>query len=283
MSGCAVIRLHARCAPRLSCRGGRIAGRSSLSSCSWWPRAWHRWRLPGCCGRSWTPLPATVGTAACRRWWWRSPRRAACWKSCHPSASTWPRSPAGPSSSSPPPSCSARSAVWPACAGWRIPPSLTGSTWPSGWARPGRGRSSPAAGVVQSTLTVAGFLAALLVLSPLMARGRGGGHDSRDRRGGGRRPPPRGDAQGISHAERRQYFYANLLTSLAAAKEIRLFGLGRFFRERMLDELRASSERASGRPARRLWSSGSRRSARWWPGRHLVGGLRRRAGQAHRR
>jgi ATP-binding cassette, subfamily B, bacterial len=43
---------------------------------------------------------------------------------------------------------------------------------------------------------------------------------------------------GLSHAERRQYFYANLLSSPAAAKEIRLFGLGSFFRDRMLGELR---------------------------------------------
>jgi ATP-binding cassette subfamily B protein len=42
-----------------------------------------------------------------------------------------------------------------------------------------------------------------------------------------------------SHAERRRYFYASLVSSLAAAKEIRLFGLGLFFRERMLRELRA--------------------------------------------
>jgi ATP-binding cassette, subfamily B, bacterial len=92
--------------------------------------------------------------------------------------------------------------------------------------------------VVQSTLTLTGFLAALLVLSPVMAvvllvatipwlfvevslaRRRAA------------------MLAGISHAERRQYFYANLLSSLAAAKEIRLFGLGLFFRRRMLDELR---------------------------------------------
>jgi ATP-binding cassette subfamily B protein len=41
----------------------------------------------------------------------------------------------------------------------------------------------------------------------------------------------------ISHGQRRQYFYASLLASLAAAKEIRLFGLGGFFRARMLAEL----------------------------------------------
>lgn len=44
---------------------------------------------------------------------------------------------------------------------------------------------------------------------------------------------------GLSHAQRRQHFYASLLTEYAAAKEIRLFGLGAFFKRRLLDELRA--------------------------------------------
>ncbi len=34
-------------------------------------------------------------------------------------------------------------------------------------------------------------------------------------------------------------FYASLLTDYAAAKEIRLFGLGGFFQRRLLTELRA--------------------------------------------
>ena len=98
---------------------------------------------------------------------------------------------------------------------------------------------SSAASAVQSGLTLAGFLAALLVLSPAMAavlltatvpclivdlgiaRRRAA------------------MIEGISHAERRQYFYATLLSSLQAAKEIRLFGLGPFFGRRMLAELRA--------------------------------------------
>jgi ATP-binding cassette subfamily B protein len=42
---------------------------------------------------------------------------------------------------------------------------------------------------------------------------------------------------GLSHAERRQMFYAGLLTSYPAAKEIRLFDLSAFFRRRMLSEL----------------------------------------------
>jgi ATP-binding cassette, subfamily B, bacterial len=93
-------------------------------------------------------------------------------------------------------------------------------------------------GAVQSTLTVTGFLAALLVLSPVMAAvviaatvpGLAAEAGVARRRAA--------MLQKISHAERRQYFYANLLTSLAAAKEIRLFGLALFFRQRMLKELR---------------------------------------------
>jgi ATP-binding cassette subfamily B protein len=96
-----------------------------------------------------------------------------------------------------------------------------------------------AIGVVQSALTLTGFLGALLVLSPVMAvvvlvaTIPGIFVEVRVAR---RRAAM---LEGISHAERRQYFYANLLSSLGGAKEIRLFGLGYFFRQRMLDELRA--------------------------------------------
>ncbi|YCK39191.1 ABC transporter ATP-binding protein [Actinomadura sp. ATCC 39365] len=41
------------------------------------------------------------------------------------------------------------------------------------------------------------------------------------------------------HGQRREMFFARLLSMPHAAKEIRLFGLGDFFRERMLTELRA--------------------------------------------
>jgi ATP-binding cassette subfamily B protein len=43
----------------------------------------------------------------------------------------------------------------------------------------------------------------------------------------------------VSPAARRQSFYARLLTDQAAAKEIRLFGLGDFLRGRMLTEMRS--------------------------------------------
>ena len=55
----------------------------------------------------------------------------------------------------------------------------------------------------------------------------------------------------ISHSQRRQYFYSGLLTNLAAAKEIRLLGLGTFFRGRLLDEL-AETQRATQRVDRRI-------------------------------
>lgn len=45
----------------------------------------------------------------------------------------------------------------------------------------------------------------------------------------------------LSPTERRQYFYSELITGLHAAKEIRLLGLGRLFRQRMLTELRAGN------------------------------------------
>jgi ATP-binding cassette subfamily B protein len=40
-----------------------------------------------------------------------------------------------------------------------------------------------------------------------------------------------------SQTVRREIFYSQLLTDVQAAKEVRLFGLGRFFRQRMLQEL----------------------------------------------
>ncbi|MBO3741490.1 ABC transporter ATP-binding protein [Actinoplanes flavus] len=42
----------------------------------------------------------------------------------------------------------------------------------------------------------------------------------------------------LGHAERRELFYADLVSSVTAAKEIRLYGLGDLFSARMTDELR---------------------------------------------
>lgn len=57
-----------------------------------------------------------------------------------------------------------------------------------------------------------------------------------------------------SPRQRRQVFYAMLLLDLRAAKEIRLFGLGDFFRTRMLGELRATQgvQRAADRATVRV-------------------------------
>ena len=103
---------------------------------------------------------------------------------------------------------------------------------------------------VQSALTVTGFLAALLVLGPVMAVVLVAAAVPGIAAEAGVARRRAAMLAGISHAERRQYFYASLLSSLAAAKEIRLFGLGLFFRQRMLDELRVI-QRAGQRIDRR--------------------------------
>lgn len=106
------------------------------------------------------------------------------------------------------------------------------------------GRSGPG-GVVQGGLsvlraavTLAGFVLTLLALSPaVLALVSLAGL------------PAAGAQLGLSRrraamllqtgrAERREAFYANLVTSVQAAKEVRLLGLSGFFRGRMLAELR---------------------------------------------
>ncbi|WP_249713958.1 ABC transporter ATP-binding protein [Rhizomonospora bruguierae] len=92
-------------------------------------------------------------------------------------------------------------------------------------------------GIGQAGLTLVGFIGTLVVLSPwmvaviilaalpalgvelLMNRGRAA------------------VAWRLGQPERRDIFYTELLSSVAAAKEIRLFGLGRHFATRMLAEL----------------------------------------------
>jgi ATP-binding cassette subfamily B protein len=107
--------------------------------------------------------------------------------------------------------------------------------------------------MVQSALTAAGFLVSLATLSPLLvglvalsaapalwaqlslARARAG------------------MMLAASPRLRRQFFYSGLLLDLRAAKEIRLFGLGDFFRGRMLAELasaQALERRQDGRTLR---------------------------------
>ncbi len=94
-------------------------------------------------------------------------------------------------------------------------------------------------GIAQSAITMAGFLVTLAVLSPVMVvvvlvsalpvvyLQRGIARQQVELIGQ------------TSHGQRRQFFYASLLTSLQAAKEIRLFGTGAFLRDRMLSEQRA--------------------------------------------
>lgn len=106
-------------------------------------------------------------------------------------------------------------------------------------------------GTVQRTITLAGFLVALWLIGPfitvlamlaavpqLIVELR----LSRDRFA---------LQSELSPAERKQLFYAMLQTQAAAAKEIRLFGLGRYFRDLMMAEL-ATTQRGQRRMDRRV-------------------------------
>lgn len=106
------------------------------------------------------------------------------------------------------------------------------------------------ASIVQGAVTVSGFLATVLLLSPLMAAVLVAATI----------PEiviqlrlSRGRAQVIramTHAERRQMFYSTLLSSHAAGTEMRLFGLAPFFLRRMMAEL-TEIQRAGQRVDRR--------------------------------
>jgi ATP-binding cassette subfamily B protein len=110
--------------------------------------------------------------------------------------------------------------------------------------------------IVQSALTLGGFLVALLVLSPVMAAVAvvAAIPAIYFERGIARRQVAL--ITGTSHGQRRQFFYQQLLTSLNAAKEIRLFGLGDHFRGRMLAEL-SEVQRATDKASRRTLASNS--------------------------
>ncbi|ACZ85535.1 ABC transporter ATP-binding protein [Streptosporangium roseum] len=98
-----------------------------------------------------------------------------------------------------------------------------------------------ATGIGKSTLTLAGFLVTLLLINPwlVLAVGVAAIPTVRAEVLLGRRRV--GAMWRIGYAERRQYFYANLLSAPREAKEVRLFGLGAFFRDRMLTELRSAN------------------------------------------
>ncbi|WP_405897607.1 ABC transporter ATP-binding protein/permease [Streptomyces sp. NBC_00727] len=95
-------------------------------------------------------------------------------------------------------------------------------------------------GTVQSMLTVGGFVAVLWAFSPLIAflvLSATVPALYAQAKLGRRRSDM---AQLVTPFIRRQMFHAALLTDVRAAKEIRLYGLGRFFRERMLGDLRSA-------------------------------------------
>jgi ATP-binding cassette subfamily B protein len=108
--------------------------------------------------------------------------------------------------------------------------------------------------VLRAGVTLAGFLGTLIVLSPPMAAVVlfAAVPAIYLQRGIARRQAAL--FTGISHGQRRQYFYASLLANLAAAKELRLLGLGEFFRARMLGEL-VDTQQASQRVDRRTLAS----------------------------
>ncbi|MCO1653687.1 ABC transporter ATP-binding protein [Pseudonocardia sp. S2-4] len=106
--------------------------------------------------------------------------------------------------------------------------------------------------MVRGTLTVGGFAVTLAALNPWMVllvalvavpTARAELTISRQRADTDWR---------LSPAERRQIFYADLLTGLAAAKEIRLFGLAELFKGRMLGELRTVSTELAALDRREL-------------------------------
>jgi ATP-binding cassette subfamily B protein len=111
-------------------------------------------------------------------------------------------------------------------------------------------------GIGQTAVTVSGFLGSLYVLSPVMtglvliagvptlvaqlalARRRAGMYWA------------------IGPAERREFFYSGLLSTVEAAKEVRLFGLGGFLRDRMLADRRTANAAKRGMDRREVMVQG---------------------------
>jgi ATP-binding cassette subfamily B protein len=115
---------------------------------------------------------------------------------------------------------------------------------------------SGALGGAQGLLTLAGFFVTLAVLNPWMlvpvaiaAAIALHGQLRLSRR--------RAETMWeLGHAGRREFFYAQLLTSPSAAKEVRLYGLGGLFGARMIDELRAVNAGHRGLGRRELLVQG---------------------------
>jgi ATP-binding cassette, subfamily B, bacterial len=96
-------------------------------------------------------------------------------------------------------------------------------------------------GIGQATITVAGFVGSLFVVSPMMAAlvlGSAMPTLLAEVSLSKRRARMLWD---IGPVERREFFYTSLLSSVEAAKEVRLFGIGGFLRGRMLTERRTAN------------------------------------------
>ncbi|MEU4211795.1 ABC transporter ATP-binding protein [Streptomyces sp. NPDC026206] len=96
-------------------------------------------------------------------------------------------------------------------------------------------------GVLRSTFTIGGFVGTLSLISPLMTvlvLVAGAPTLVAEVALSRRRARTIWD---IGPAERREFFYQGLLTSVEAAKEIRLFGTGAFLRGRMLADRRTAN------------------------------------------
>lgn len=108
-------------------------------------------------------------------------------------------------------------------------------------------------GVLRSGTTISGFLVSLWLLSPwmsvfivLFSAPALAAEISLSRR------RARAVRQ-MSPAERREFFYGNLLSSVQAAKEVRLFGIGNFLRDRMIAERRSVDAAKRAVDQRGLW------------------------------
>ncbi|MFB6714177.1 ABC transporter ATP-binding protein [Streptomyces sp. NPDC056358] len=96
-------------------------------------------------------------------------------------------------------------------------------------------------GLLQAVVTITGFLASLLLLSPMMTGLvllAGVPTLAAELALSRRRARMYWD---LGPVERRELFYSQLLTSVEAAKEIRLFGIGTFLRGRMLADRRTAN------------------------------------------
>ncbi|SCL73733.1 ABC transporter ATP-binding protein [Micromonospora peucetia] len=113
-----------------------------------------------------------------------------------------------------------------------------------------------ALGAVQSLLALSGFLGVLLVLSPtigLLVLAAALPTLWMQLRLNRARVAM---VLHLEHFQRRDFFFAQLLVGVPAAKEVRLFGLGRFFGDRMLDELHGMHRVEQRLDRRELWAQG---------------------------